>query len=487
MCRLGAWKKERSFARDLSYNSAPMARITFLGAAGTVTGSKYLIEAGGKRLLVDCGLFEGSKELRQRNWESLPIDPAIIDWVLLTHAHIDHTGYLPRLVRDGFRGPIHSNGATRDLCALLLPDSAHLQEEDARHAARKGYTPHKPPLPLYTVVESQTALAQFREIPRAGTFSISPQFSVRTHDAGHILGSSWLELTITENGRQALVVFSGDLGRYGQPILKNPEPPTRADFLLCESTYGDRDHPPGSVPDELADIVNQTAKRGGTIVIPSFAVGRTQTLMYYLRQLEEEQRIPRLPTYVDSPMAISVTDIYENHREDHDLEFTLEEKQGNHDPLNVHEVHMTRAVEDSKKINEVVSPCIIISASGMATGGRILHHLARRLPDSRSAVLLVGYQAEGTGGRALQEGAKYFRIHGEEVPVRARIIEITQLSAHAGRSELLRWLSGFQAPPRQTFLVHGEPVALNALRDAVTSQFHWPVTIPAYQQSFDLI
>lgn len=464
-----------------------MARITFLGAAGTVTGSKYLIEAGGKRLLVDCGLFEGSKELKQRNWEPLPIDPATIDWVLLTHAHIDHTGYLPRLVRDGFRGPIYANGATRELCALLLPDSAHLQEEDARYAARKGYTPHKPPLALYTVAESQTALGQFREIPRADNFTISPQFSVRPHDAGHILGSSWLELTITENGKQTLVVFSGDLGRYDQPILKNPEPPTRGDFLLCESTYGDRDHPAGSVPDELANIVNETAKRGGAIVIPSFAVGRTQTLMFYLRQLEEEQRIPRLPTYVDSPMAISVTDIYENHHEDHDLEFTQEEGQGHHDPLNVHEVHMTRSVEESKKINDVVSPCIIISASGMATGGRILHHLARRLPDSRSAVLLVGYQAEGTGGRALQEGAKYLRIHGEEVPVRARIIEIAQLSAHAGKSELLRWLSGFQAPPRQTFLVHGEPPALNALRDAVANQYHWPATIPDYKQSFELM
>ncbi|HXJ16042.1 MAG TPA: MBL fold metallo-hydrolase [Candidatus Polarisedimenticolia bacterium] len=463
-----------------------MATITFLGAAGTVTGSKYLIEAAGKRLLVDCGLFEGSRELRQRNWERLPIDPAAIDWVLLTHAHIDHTGYLPRLVRDGFHGPIYANGATRQLCALLLPDSAHLQEEDARYAARKGYSRHKPPLPLYTVAESHAALAQFREIPRAGSFTISPEFSVRPHDAGHILGSSWLELTITENGKQTVVVFSGDLGRYDQPILKNPESPTRADFLLCESTYGDREHPGGSVADELADIVNQTAKRGGAIVIPSFAVGRAQTLLFYLRQLEEEQRIPRLPTYLDSPMAISVTDLYENHHEDHDLEFTREEGQGHHDPLNVHEVHMTRSVEESKRINDVVSPCIIISASGMVTGGRILHHLAHRLPDSRSAVLLVGYQAEGTGGRALQEGAKYLRIHGEEVPVRARIIEVPQLSAHAGKSELHRWLSGFQAPPRQTFLVHGEPPGLEAMRDAVTNQLHWRATIPDYQQSFDL-
>ena len=463
-----------------------MAKITFLGAAGTVTGSKYLVEAEGKRLLVDCGLFEGSKALRQRNWEPPPIAPASIEWVLLTHAHIDHTGYLPRLVTSGFAGPIYATPATRELCTLLLPDSAHLQEEDARYATKKGYTEHTPPLPLYTVAESEAALAQFHEIPRADTFTISPQFSVRPHDAGHILGSSWLELTITENGKQTLVVFSGDLGRYDQPILKNPEPPSRADFLLCESTYGDRDHPAGSVSDELAEVINGTAKRGGAVVIPSFAVGRAQTLMYYLRELEEQQRIPRLPVYLDSPMAISVTDLYERHHEDHDLQFTKEEQGGKHDPLNTHEVHMTRTVEESKQINEVVAPCIIISASGMVTGGRVLHHLARRLPDSRSTVLLVGYQAEGSGGRALQEGAKYLRIHGEEVPVRARVVEIPQLSAHAGKSELLRWLSGFQAPPRQTFLTHGEPVALNALRDAVTHQFRWPVMIPAYLQSVDL-
>jgi len=463
-----------------------MAKITFLGAAGTVTGSKYLLEAEGKRLLVDCGLFEGSKELKQRNWDKLPINPATIDWVLLTHAHIDHTGYLPRLVGNGFRGPIYANAATHELCALLLPDSAHIQVEDAQYAAKKGYSAHKPPLPLYTVPESQAALQQFRLIPRAEPFKISPQFSVRPHDAGHILGSTWLELTITENGKQTLIVFSGDVGRYDQPILKDPESPTRADFLLCESTYGDRDHPGGSVVDELADIVNATAKRGGAVVIPAFAVGRTQLLMYYLRELEEQQRIPHLPVFVDSPMAINVTGLYMSHHEDHDAEFSQEETTGNHDPLNCHEVHMTRTVEDSKKINDVVSPCIIISASGMITGGRIKHHLAQRLPDSRSTVLLVGYQAEGSGGRALLDGANYLRIHHEQIPVRAKIIEIGQLSAHAGKSELLRWLSGFQAPPRQTFLVHGEPSGLNGLRDAIAAQYKWPVTIPAYQQSIDL-
>jgi metallo-beta-lactamase family protein len=462
-----------------------MAKLTFLGAAGTVTGSKYLVETGGKRLLVDCGLFEGTRELRQRNWERLAVDPESIDWVVLTHAHIDHTGYLPRLVRDGFHGPIFANLATRDLCEILLPDSAHLQEEDARYAAKKGYSRHKPPLPLYTVEESQKTLRQFRPIPRAGVYQISPEFSVRSHDAGHILGSSWLELTITENGKQTLLVFSGDVGRYDQPILNDPESPKRADYVLCESTYGNRDHPSGNVADQLADVIDRTAKRGGAVVIPAFAVGRTQTLLYYLRQLEEQQRIPRLPTYVDSPMAVSVTDLYEKYREDHDLEFNAEE-QGNRDPLNVHEVHMTQSVEDSKKINDVVSPCIIISASGMITGGRILHHLARRLPDSRSTVLIVGYQSEGSGGRALLDGTKYLRIHGEEVPVRAQIVEISQLSAHAGKSELLRWLSGFQAPPCCLFLVHGEPSGLNGLRDAVVERFHWPVTIPEYKQSVEL-
>jgi metallo-beta-lactamase family protein len=458
-----------------------MPKITFLGAAGTVTGSKYLVEAEGKRLLVDCGLFEGSRELKQRNWDKLTVDPATIDWVLLTHAHIDHTGYLPRLVRNGYRGPIYANIATHELCTLLLPDSAHLQEEDTRYAVKKGYSRHKPPLPLYTVAESQTALQQFREIPSNDAFKISPQFSVLPHDAGHILGATWLELTITENGKQTLAVFSGDVGRYDQPILKDPESPTHADFLLCESTYGDREHPGGSVTDELADVVNQTAKRGGAVVIPAFAVDRTQLLLYYLRVLEKQQRVPHLPIYLDSPMAINTTEIYTRHRADHDLK-----PQTDPDPMDIQEVHMTCSVEDSKKINDVVAPCIIVSASGMITGGRVLHHLAHRLPDSRSTVLLVGYQAEGSGGRALLNGAKFLRIHGAEVPVRAQVVEMCQLSAHAGKSELLRWISGIQAPPKRTFMVHGEPSGLTSLRDAIVAQRGWPVTIPDYLQSFDL-
>ena len=462
-----------------------MAKITFLGASGTVTGSKYLLEAAGKRLLVDCGLFQGSHELTDRNWETLPIEPASIDWVVLTHAHIDHTGYIPRLVKSGFRGPFYCNPATHELCNILLLDSAHLQEEEAQFVAQKGYSRHKPVLPLYTVAEAQTALAQFKEIPRADNFKISPEFSVRPHDAGHILGSSWLELTITENGKQTLVVFSGDIGRYNQVILKDPEPPSRADYLLCESTYGDRDHPPGSPEDALAEVINRVAKRGGAVVIPSFAVGRTQALLYFLRDLEAEGKIPRLPVFLDSPMAISVTGLYEVHAEDHDIDFARLAA-AKLDPLNVAEVHMTRSVEDSKKINDVVTPCIIISASGMATGGRILHHLAKRLPDSRSAVLLVGYQADGTRGRQLQDGAKFLKIFGDMIPVRAEVVVLPQLSAHAGRSELLRWLSGIKSPPKMTFLVHGEPVALAAFRVAVDAQYHWPITIPAYLQTFDL-
>ncbi len=461
-----------------------MAKITFLGAAETVTGSKYLVEAGGKRLLVDCGLFEGSRELKQRNWERLPIDPASIDWLILTHAHIDHTGFLPRLVKDGYRGPIYSNAATHELCQYLLPDSAHLQEEDALYAGKKGYSRHKPPLPLYTVEEARTTLERFEPIPRMDPFTISPQFKVQPYDAGHILGSSSLELTITENGRSIVVVFSGDIGRYNAPILKNPQSPSRADYLLCESTYGDREHPADTNYEMLASAVSRTAKRGGVVVIPAFAVGRTQLLMYVLRKLEEWQRIPHLPVYVDSPMAINVTDLYVRHHEDHDINFTREENGG--DPLNMREVHMTLAVEDSKQINNVNTPCIIISASGMASGGRILHHLARRLPDSRNCVLIAGFQAQGTRGRALLDHAPTLRIHGEDVPVRAEVVELSQFSAHGDRTELIRWLSGLSAPPRQTFLVHGELPVMQSFRATLDAQFHWPITIPKYGQTFEL-
>jgi metallo-beta-lactamase family protein len=461
-----------------------MAKLTFLGAAGTVTGSKYLVEAEGKRLLVDCGLFQGRKDLRLRNWDPLPEKPQLFDWCLLTHAHLDHTGYLPRLVRDGFRGPIFADSATIDLCNILLPDSAHLMEEDAARAERYGYSKHKPALPLYTSDEVETVLKAFREIPRSDPFTISPQFTVRPYDAGHILGSSSLELTIRENGKSTVVLFSGDVGRFDQPILKDPAVPPRCDVLLCESTYGDRDHPPDSPEDALAEVINRAAKRGGVIVIPAFAVGRTQTIMYIIRKLEDGNRIPRLPVFVDSPMAISVTGLYLRHHEDHDLVFTNEENNGN--PLDAHTVHYMRTVQDSKKINDVNTPVIIISASGMATGGRVLHHLKRRAPDPRNIILLAGFQAEGTRGRSLEEGAKTLRIHGEDIPIAAEVVNLRQFSAHAGKSELMRWLTGLPAPPRHTYLVHGEPVALAALQSSIESNFRWRVSVPEYRQTVEL-
>ena len=461
-----------------------MAKLTFLGAAGCVTGSKYLVESEGKRLLVDCGLFQGNRELKDRNWNPLPVYPKTIDWCVLTHAHLDHTGWLPRLVSEGYRDPIYANAATIELSGILLRDSGHIQEEDAEHAQVKKYSSHAEPLPLYTEEDVEPVVKLFREIPRSGSFTISPQFTVRSYDAGHILGSSSLALTITEGGKSFVVVFSGDIGRYDQPILNNPATPPRADYLLCESTYGDRDHPGGSPLDALGDIVNRVYNRGGSIVIPAFAIGRTQTLMYILRELEDAQRIPRLPVYVDSPMAITATDLYLRHREDHSIEFTREEKAG--DPLNTHEFHLARTVEESKQISALRTPCIIISASGMITGGRVLHHLKQRLPDPRNAVLLAGFQAEGTRGRALLEGAKTLRIFGEDVPVCAEIVELRQFSAHAGKSELLRWLAAFQAPPKQTYLVHGEPAAATALKTAIEAQMKWNVSVARYLDSITL-
>ena len=403
--------------------------------------------------------------------------------VVLTHAHLDHTGYLPRVVNDGFRGPIFANAATQELCALLLPDSAHLMEEDADHAASHGYSSHKPPLPLYTQEQVVATLKRFASMPRLGECRLSPEFLIRSHDAGHILGSSSLELVVTEAGKNTTILFSGDVGRYDQPLLKDPEKPPAADFVLCESTYGDRDHPTQPPPDAaLADVINRVAHRGGVIVVPAFAVDRTQLLLYDIRRLERSKRIPALPIYMDSPMAIDVTDIYRRHGED--LRIGPQELQS--EAFSSPAVHVMRSPEQSKQINDVHTPAIIISASGMATGGRVLHHLAQRLPDARNCVLLAGFQAEGTGGRALEEGAKSIQIHGQNVPVRAEVVNLRQFSAHAGRSELMRWLKGIPAAPKQLFLVHGEPAASKALESAVQSELHWAVTLPNYLQSFDL-
>jgi len=464
-----------------------MAKLTFLGAAGCVTGSKYVVEAAGKRLLVDCGLFQGTSELKERNRKPLPIEPATINFALLTHAHLDHTGWLPVLVKDGFRGPIFANPATIDLTGILLKDSAHLQQEETENAQRNKWSRHPDPVALYGPDDVDPVLKLLKPVPRSGSFDISPEFHVTSYDAGHILGSTSLELIINENGNKIVVVFSGDVGRYDQPILKDPvTPPSKADVLLCESTYGDREHAQGDAAELLAGVVNRVAKRGGSIVIPAFAIGRTQTFMYYMRQLEDQQRIPRLPVFVDSPMALSATDLYLKYKEDHDLEYSREDSDGKGDPLDVHEFHLTRSVEESKAINNVKTPCIIISASGMVSGGRVLHHLAQRLPDARNAVILAGFQAVGTRGRALQEGAKMLSLFGQQVPVRAEIVEMGQFSAHAGKSELLRWLSGLPTPPKQTYLTHGEPQAAQSLQASIQEKFKWKAAVARYLDTVDL-
>ena len=479
-------RKRNAIPRGFVYNTPPMAKITFLGAAGTVTGSKYLIEAGGKRLLIDCGLFQGPRELRQRNWDHQPLDVSTIDWVVLTHAHLDHTGWLPCLVRDGYRGPIFADPATIELVNVLLPDSAHIMEEDAQDDARRGKSRHNPPQPLYTHEQLPPMLAALKPIPREGPSAISPQFAVRLRDAGHILGSTNIELTITENGHPITVMFSGDIGRYNNMILKSPEPPANCDVLLCESTYGDRDHPTDPPDQAIANIVNRVEKRGGVIVIPAFAVDRTQTLMYVVRKLEDAGRISRLPIYVDSPMAIKVSTFYRAHHEDYNAQFAAEATHG--DPLDAHSIHLTRSVQESKQINAVKTPAIIISASGMATGGRVMHHLVQRLPDARNAVLLAGFQAEGTIGRQLQDGAKSVRLLGQDVEVRAEVQNLGQFSAHADRGEILRWLGGLPAPPRTTYLTHGEPAASQALKTLIETKMgpKWKVVLPAYRQTFDL-
>jgi len=458
-----------------------MAKLTFLGAAGCVTGSKYLVEAAGKKLLVDCGLFQGTDDLKDRNWSPLPLDPKTIDYLVLTHAHLDHTGWLPVLVRDGYNRPIFANTATIELTGLLLKDSGHLQEEETQDAQKHKWSKHPQPRALYTSADIDPVLQKLKPMPRSGGFDLSPEFHFESYDAGHILGSSSLELTITENGKKFVVVFSGDVGRYDQPILNDPKSPAtqQIDLLLCESTYGDREHEAGDPLKVLGDVVNRVVKRGGSIVIPAFAIGRTQTFMYYLRQLENLQRIPKVPVYIDSPMALSATDLYLKHKEDHDLDFARDEQNGG-DPLSVHEFHLARSVEESKQINDVKTPCIIISASGMATGGRVLHHLAHKLGDARNCIILGGFQAEGTRGRALQEGAKSLSLFGQTVPVLAEIVEMGQFSAHAGKSELLRWLTGLQVPPKQVYLTHGEPQAAQSLQQSIATNFKWPASVARY-------
>ena len=463
-----------------------MANLQFLGAAGTVTGSKFVLDVGGSRALIYCGLFQGLKELRLRNWDSLPVNPSSITWVLLTHAHIDHTGYLPRLVRDGFKGPVYATSATADLLKILLPDSARLQEEDAEYANRKGFSKHSPALPLYTEQDANAALKLVQKVAYQEDVRLNKSLAARFIPAGHILGSSFIEVQVTEHDRDPVkVVFSGDLGRYDEPILNDPAPETDADYLLIESTYGDRLHDHTNPKDHLAEIINATVVRGGKIIIPAFAVGRTQSLVYFLRELEDEGRIPVLPVAVDSPMGAEATRLYTKHREDHDFDMTRL-KNLNRNPLATRNFSLVQGRNGSKALKDQQGPAIIISASGMATGGRVVHHLAQWLPDRASSVIFVGYQGVGTRGRRLQDGEKQIKIHGELVPVNAHIESIGSLSAHADCGEIMRWLGGFKRPPRKTFVVHGEVGSATALRDRIVRELGWDVVIPTYKEVVEL-
>jgi metallo-beta-lactamase family protein len=463
-----------------------MATLTFLGATGTVTGSKYLLEAGGERLMIDCGLFQGDKELRLRNWNPLPVPPAGVQWLVLTHAHLDHLGYVPRLVKDGFRGQILASPGTVDLAKIVLPDSGHLQEEDAAFANKKGFSKHAPALPLYTYEEAVKSLEYFRAVDGLKPQELSSHFSLRFFFAGHILGARMVEVTVQENAKTKKLLFSGDLGRFPQLIIPEPAvPEDEFDYLLLESTYGDRLHPKEDIGARLASIVESTAAHGGTVVIPSFAVGRTQELLYLFRELIEQNKLHSLPIHVDSPMAIDVTHLYEKHQEDHDLEFETLEAQGIK-PFSPPDLHFDKTVDESKQLNEARYPMVIISASGMATGGRVVHHLERCLPDHRNTVLFVGFQAAGTRGRAIQSGAEAVKLYGHEVRVRARIETIENLSAHADYGEILAWLPRFPKAPGKTFLVHGEPKASEALRQRIAEQLHWEVTVPTYLQQVAL-
>lgn len=460
-----------------------MAKLTFYGAARTVTGSKFLLEAGDTKVLVDCGLFQGEKALRESNWRPLPIHLNKLNAVVLTHAHLDHTGFLPRLVKYGYSGPVLCTEATRQLTEIILLDSAHCQETDADYANKKGFSKHKPALPLYEARDVQQALRLFQERPRDQWFSPAEPIWMRYHDAGHLLGSNMIEVEIRDRTPPLRILFSGDVGRYDGPLYHDPVPPPACDYLVCESTYGDRDHPDESILDGLEQVVRRAIASGGVMLFAAFAIGRAQQLIYLLQVLATTGRIPDLPIYLDSPMACDATNIYRQHREDHDLsEGQLDTA---HPVLDGASVHLCRTADESKALNGIPGPAVIISSSGMMTGGRILHHLKQRLPSARNTIILGGFMAAGTRGRLLQDGKKWIRIHGQDVAVRAAVEKVPGLSGHADRSALLRWLGSLPAP-KGVFLVHGEVPSAEALGQTLRTERGWQVHIPALGEHHEL-
>jgi metallo-beta-lactamase family protein len=451
-------------------------RLQFLGATGTVTGSKYLLDHAGHKILVDCGLFQGLKELRLRNWAPPPVAPGSIDAVILTHAHIDHSGYVPLLVKNGFKGRIYCSEATFDLCSILLPDSGYLHEADADRANRYAYTKHKPALPLYTEQDGRDCLDRFTVVEFETAHDLPGGLSFTLQRSGHILGSAFV--TISDGGTS--IVFSGDLGRPDDPVMKPPVAIRSADYLVVESTYGDRLHKEDNPFDQIGGIIRNTAARGGTVVIPAFAVGRTQSILYYLHELKKAKAIPDLPVFLDSPMAINVTELLHRHGTEHRLAKNL--------CADVcHVAKYSRTVDESKALDHSNGlPSVIISASGMATGGRVLHHLKHFVGDPKNAIVFTGYQAAGTRGARLVHGDDEIKIHGKMWPVRAQIDVLHNLSAHADYREILDWLGNFDAPPKRTFVTHGEPEAASSLAMKIEDRLGWQVSVPDYLQREEL-
>lgn len=450
-------------------------RLRFLGATGTVTGSKTLVEHEGRRLLVDCGLFQGLKALRLRNWADPPVPASAIDAVVLTHAHLDHSGYLPRLVELGFRGPIYCTPATAELCGLLLPDSGHLMEEQAQHANRHDFSKHVPALPLYTEQAARRVLPRLKTQPFDAPFEPLPGFTASFSRAGHILGAASVHLRCAERS----VLFSGDLGRGDDAMMQPPAPPPAADVVLLESTYGNRTHGSEDPADRLAEVVSRTAARGGIVVVPAFAVGRAQALLHLIHRLKVARRIPDLPVFLNSPMATDVTTLLRRHTDEHRLSATE-----CHDL--VAGVRFVNSEDDSRALNRLRYPVIIVSASGMATGGRVVHHLKAFAPDARNAIVFAGYQAAGTRGASMTGGAPEVRIHGEWIPVRAEVVKLDGLSAHADRPGLLQWIGALPRAPQRVFLTHGEPEAADALRQAIEERHRWPCSVPDYLEEAEL-